>query len=73
MKFILENYIIFVLIGLFIIFALIGYIIDTFRKSNNTNENNNMNIPQQINGNENIISQQIQKEDLLNEYNNSNK
>ena len=34
MDFIINNYIIFVIIGAFIIFALIGYIIDTIRKNN---------------------------------------
>lgn len=34
MNFILENYLIIVLVGLFFVFALIGYLIDMLRKSN---------------------------------------
>jgi len=38
MQVILENYLVFILIGLFIVFALIGYLIDILRKNNNNNE-----------------------------------
>lgn len=58
MEFILENYLIFVLIGLFLVFALIGYIIDTVRKNNADNSNNGNYIPPQVNEvNENNIQQ----------------
>ena len=43
MNFLLENYLVFVLIGLFLIFALIGYLIDLIRKNNTTNKNDNVN------------------------------
>lgn len=59
MNVILENYLIIVLVGLFFVFALIGYLIDMLRKSNEvkkedtpnikpveiTNINNNTEIP----------------------------
>ena len=88
MKFILENYLVFVLIGFFLIFALIGYIIDTLRKNNNENTNN---IPLEVksldtennmkNLNDNISPQiqsvditnpNINNDELLNSYNDTN-
>jgi len=41
MQFILENYLIIILVGLFFVFALIGYLIDLLRKDNNKNNNIN--------------------------------
>lgn len=35
MEFILENYMLIIIVGLFFVFALIGYLIDMLRKSNN--------------------------------------
>lgn len=40
MKFLTENYIIIIIVGLFLIFALIGYLIDMLR-NNKTDETNN--------------------------------
>lgn len=66
MDFIIENYLIFVIIGAFIIFALIGYIIDTIRKNNN--ENNSINIPTEVN----IIGQENTPIEQNNVNNNTN-
>lgn len=44
MNFILENYLIIVLVGLFFVFALIGYLIDMLRKSNDVKKEETTNI-----------------------------
>ena len=44
MNFILENYLIIVLVGLFFVFALIGYLIDMLRKSNDVKKEDTPNI-----------------------------
>ena len=44
MNFILENYLIIVLVGLFFVFALIGYLIDMLRKSNDVKKEETPNI-----------------------------
>lgn len=36
MQFVLENYLIIILIGLFIVFALIGFLVDMIKNNNNT-------------------------------------
>ena len=49
MQFILENYLLIILVGLFFVFALIGYLIDLLRKGNNDNSNTiDNNIPKDI-------------------------
>lgn len=40
MQFILENYLLIILIGLFFVFALIGYLIDMLRKGNDESKSN---------------------------------
>lgn len=40
MQFILENYLLIILIGLFFVFALIGYLIDMLRKENDESKSN---------------------------------
>lgn len=77
MDFIIDNYIIFVGIGLFIVFALIGYIIDSIRKNSTEKTNeppSNINSFSEINNNMNVVSNQTnnQGDDLLNSYNNTN-
>ncbi len=37
MQFILENYLIIIIVGLFFVFALVGYLIDMLRNSKNIN------------------------------------
>lgn len=44
MNVILENYLIIVLVGLFFVFALIGYLIDMLRKSNDVKKEDTPNI-----------------------------
>lgn len=44
MNFILENYLVIVLVGLFFVFALIGYLIDMLRKSNDVKKEDIPNI-----------------------------
>lgn len=44
MNFILENYLVIVLVGLFFVFALIGYLIDMLRKSNDVKKEDTPNI-----------------------------
>ena len=46
MKFITDNYIIIIAVGLFLIFALIGYLIDMLR--NNKEDKTNNSIPEEI-------------------------
>ena len=40
MDFILENYLLIILVGLFFVFALIGYLIDMLRKSHEIEKEN---------------------------------
>ena len=37
MKFILENYMLIIIVGLFFVFALIGYLVDLLRNNKNNN------------------------------------
>ena len=49
MEFITDNYIIIIIIGLFFMFALVGYLIDMLRNNNNNNnEQNKIEIPSEI-------------------------
>ena len=44
MEFIIENYLVIILLGLFFVFALIGYLIDMFRKNNDDSKEEISNI-----------------------------
>lgn len=48
MEWLEKNYLIIILVGLFLVFALIGYLIDTARKGNEKNEEDNE-IPVKVN------------------------
>lgn len=82
MQTILENYLVIILIGLFLIFALIGYLVDLLK--NNKIENENNNIPNNITPieitkidekkDENVVENNIEnnidnKDELLENYN----
>lgn len=78
MQTILENYLVIILIGLFLIFALIGYLVDLLK--NNKAENENNNIPNNITPieitkidekkDENVVENNIDnKDELLENYN----
>ena len=79
MQFILENYLLIILVGLFFVFALIGYLIDLLRKGNNDNSNTiDNNIPKDIKQMElekqslNIVEEPISAtDDLLINYDNN--
>lgn len=45
MDFIVENYLVIILVGLFFVFALIGYLVDIIRKNNTVKKEN---IPEDI-------------------------
>ncbi len=75
MKFLTDNYLILILIGLFFVFALIGYIIDSFRKPKKEEEE----IPEDIKKiqemikNKQTINPEVEKkeekpQDVLNDY-----
>lgn len=77
MKFILENYMLIVIVGLFFVFALIGYLVDLLR--NNKNNNVDEIVPdikpidiKKIEDKENKVNDQDNKDDLLTNYNENN-
>lgn len=77
MKFILENYMLIIIVGLFFVFALIGYLVDLLR--NNKNNNVDEIVPdikpidiKKIEDKENKVNDQDNKDDLLTNYNENN-
>ncbi len=77
MKFILENYMLIIIVGLFFVFALIGYLVDLLR--NNKNNNVDEIVPdikpidiKKIDDKENKVNDQDNKDDLLTNYNENN-
>ena len=77
MKFILENYMLIIIVGLFFVFALIGYLVDLLR--NNKNNNVDEIVPdikpidiKIIDEKENKVNDQDNKDDLLTNYNENN-
>lgn len=77
MKFILENYMLIIIVGLFFVFALIGYLVDLLR--NNKNNNVDEIVPdikpidiKKIDDKENKVNDQNDKDDLLTNYNQNN-
>lgn len=80
MQFILENYLVIILVGLFFVFALIGYLIDLLRKGNNTDNNQIPNDIKEIQMSkmeeqkniEPVNEQKNPTDELLNNYDNSN-